>query len=402
MNTSAKPNFRRLVLCALLTLLGWSVFISIISTQHVVSGAFAWADAVQMALHQWLPWAVLSPFVFWLTLRFPIERQAWWLRVPLHIAAGAVALAACMVMNEHLYRPTPPPWTGNGPRRFDGPPPFQQREPDRPGERNAGGPPPRPGPRGRPWWFRVRFNAPIYMIILSLSHAVVYFQRSQQRGRRALELETRLAQAQLQALRMQINPHFLFNTLNAISTLVHSDPKGADEMIGSLSEMLRLSLDTAAEQEVPLQRELDFLNRYLEIERIRFGDRLRIEQNIAPDVQSSLVPTLILQPLVENSIRHGIEPKLAPCVIGLSAQRVGDTLCVSIRDTGVGLSKAAEAGTRDRKGIGLSNTRARLEALYGNRHRFVIQNDPNGGCTVELEMPFHTEPLLPSKNPTLS
>ena len=389
------------MLYLLLAVVGWAVFIGLSSAQHVLSGAFTWADALQMALHQWLPWALLSPFIVWLTFRLPIERNGWRLRVPMHLGACVLSVAACVLMSDYLIEPPPPPWAGQGSRRFEGLPPLDRQPAEGRHEPGPEAPPDGGGPRGHPWGFRVRFNVPIYLIIVSLSHAVAYFRRSQQRGRRALELEAQLAQARLQALRMQIHPHFLFNTLNAISTLVHSDPSAADEMIGGLSEMLRLSLDSAAEQEVPLRRELDFLNHYLQIEQARFGNRLRVEQNVSPEVQNALVPTLILQPLVENAIRHGIEPKLAPGVIGLSAQRVGDSLRLSIRDTGVGFAGHGNAGKAAQNGIGISNTRARLQSLYPSRHRFELHNDPAGGCVVELEIPFHTEvnPAAPQDSP---
>jgi len=247
-----------------------------------------------------------------------------------------------------------------------------------------------------PLWMRSQFNLPIYLVIASLAHTFVYFRRAQQRDRRALELEAHLAQARLQALRTQLNPHFLFNTLNAISTLVHTTPLLADDMIGNLSALLRLSLDSAREPEVPLGRELDFLNPYLEIERIRFGARLRIEKEIAPESRAALVPTFMLQPLVENAIRHGIEPQVAPGVVTIKSHRDGDGLCVTISDTGVGLPEIAGAEVQPAEGIGLSNTRARLQSLYPGRHQFRLHNAAGGGCSAEIKLPFHTQAVSPT------
>jgi LytS/YehU family sensor histidine kinase len=249
-----------------------------------------------------------------------------------------------------------------------------------------------------PLWWRCQFNMPVYLVIVSLAHALVYFRRAQQRDRRALELEANLAQARLQSLRTQLHPHFLFNTLNAISTLVHTAPRQADDMIGNLSALLRLSLDSATEQEVPLGRELDFLDRYLDIEQIRFGPRLRVEKKIAAESRGALVPTFILQPLVENAIRHGIEPQASPGVVGIEARREGETLRVIVSDTGVGLAEGAATATRPAKGIGLSNTRARLQSLYPGRHRFNLHNAAGGGCVAEMEIPFHTETVGPLPN----
>ena len=373
--TAFSPAWRRLFY-ALIFVLGWAVFMGLMSAQHVLSGAFAWTDALRMTLNQWVPWVLFSPFIFWLAFRFPIERVGWKLRLALHAGVCALVVLICAAAGDYLL-PTqgrPPPngiWPNDAIMR--GPPPL---------------------------WFRIQFNMPIYLVIASLGHAFVYFRRAQQRDRRALELETHLAQARLQALRTQLHPHFLFNTLNAISTLVHTAPNQADDMIGNLSTLLRLSLDSATEQEVPLGRELDFLDRYLDIEQIRFGERLRIEKQTSPETRAAWVPTFILQPLVENAIRHGIEPQVAPGVIRISAEREGEKLRLTIADTGVGLPQFSD-GARPLDGIGLSNTRARLQSLYPARHQFSLHNTEAGGCVVEIEIPFHTRAAAAAtSNPT--
>jgi sensor histidine kinase YesM len=167
-----------------------------------------------------------------------------------------------------------------------------------------------------------------------------------------------------------------------------------------LSTLLRLSLDSATEQEVPLGRELDFLDRYLDIEQIRFGQRLRIEKKIAAESRAALVPTFILQPLVENAIRHGIEPQVTPGVVTIASQRDGDILRVTIADTGVGLPELVGREPKPAEGIGLSNTRARLQSLYPSRHRFTLRNAAGGGCVAELEIPFHSHaPAAGPANP---
>ena len=370
--------------------IGWTVFLGLSSAQHVLSGAFTWEQAVHISLYEWLPWTLISPFILWLTMRYPIGWDHLPSRILVHLAGAALAVMLCAWLSDFLFKPPAPDFGQRAGFHPDGQPPplFEMdRHPPR-----AGLPPDfhRMGPP--PFWFRARFNLPIYLTFASLSHAILYFRRSQQRGRRTLELEAQLSDARLQALRMQLHPHFLFNTLNAISTLVHTNPDAADEMIGSLSYMLRLSLDTVMEQEVPLSQELKYFDCYLDIEQIRFGNRLTVKRDIGPELQAALVPTFILQPLVENAIQHGIERNLAHGAIEVSAERVGDFLRLSVRDTGVGLSAGGEA--IEQKGIGLSNTRARLQTLYPGQHRFVLRNATGGGCIAEVEIPFHAETWL--------
>jgi hypothetical protein len=356
----------------LVFLLGWAVFMGLMCVQHFLSGAFTWEDSWRMTFNQWLPWLLSSPFILWLVFRFPIERNKWESRLVVHAGACVLVVLACVIAGDYLFQPP--------------------HDRGHPGDHMMHGPP--------PLWLRWQFNFPIYLVIASLAHSFVYFRRAQQRDRRALELETHLAQARLQALRMQLHPHFLFNTLNAISTLVHTAPALADDMIGNLSTLLRLSLDSATEQEVPLGRELDFLDRYLDIEQIRFGQRLRIEKKIAAESRAALVPTFILQPLVENAIRHGIEPQVTPGVVTIASQRDGDILRVTIADTGVGLPELVGREPKPAEGIGLSNTRARLQSLYPSRHRFTLRNAAGGGCVAELEIPFHSHaPAAGPANP---
>jgi len=217
--------------------------------------------------------------------------------------------------------------------------------------------------------------------------ALAHFHRAQVRERRAIELEGHLAQAKLQALRMQINPHFLFNTLNAISTLVHTNPHTADEMISDLSELFRASLESSGDQEIGLARELDLLQRYLAIEQRRFGERLRVEQDVDPEILAAFVPTLILQPIVENAIRHGVEPQAGVGRITIQARREGDQIKLSVSDNG---KQSFDPSVLERKqdGVGLSNTRGRLQQLYGNEMSFAVNNGELGGWTVVMKIPF--------------
>ena len=201
------------------------------------------------------------------------------------------------------------------------------------------------------------FQFPIYWAIMGVAHAFVFYERARERERHAVMLETGLTKAQLQTLQMQLNPHFLFNTLNSIASLIHENPRAADKMIGSLSDFLRLTLKTSGRSEVTLREELEYLDHYFTIEQIRFGDRLRVEKQIDPAVLNLLVPVLILQPLVENAIKHGVEKQLSPVLVRITAKFASDFLQLQVADNGRGLKDVANAKLAE--GVGLSNTRAR-------------------------------------------
>jgi len=218
--------------------------------------------------------------------------------------------------------------------------------------------------------------------LISAAHALLFYRRSKERERRSLELEATLAKSRLEALTMQLQPHFLFNALNAIAALVHKNPDAADEMLAALSDLLRLTLETSREQELPLRRELEFVERYLMIEHVRFGDRLQFELDVAPETEAALVPTFLLQPLVENAVRHGLEPRSGNGKLVIRARRDNGSLRLSVEDNGVGLSD----GKPGREGIGLANTRARLHELYDGAANVELRN--RDGLTVELTLPF--------------
>ena len=224
-----------------------------------------------------------------------------------------------------------------------------------------------------------------YSTIVGVSYAVAYYRESQARALRAAQLETRLMETRLRTLEAELHPHFLFNTLHAISTLVHSKPDAADRMISRLSDLLRLTFDRSGAPRISLHEELEFLQKYLEIEQTRFQDRLAVEYDIDPETLDAEVPRLILQPLVENAIKHGLSPKPGPGVIRVSAHRLGERLALEVRDNGVGLNERARA--RLDSGVGLSNTRDRLECLYGAAHRLEF-SDGGEGLAVRLEVPF--------------
>jgi len=225
-------------------------------------------------------------------------------------------------------------------------------------------------------------DALVFCVIVVIHHAVVYYRVSKDRAIRASQLEARLAQTQLQMLRMQLQPHFLFNTLHSISALMHKDVRRADSMVAALSDLLRMSLQNIGAQEVPLQSELEFLQRYVEIMSLRFGDRLHVTIDVDPETRDARVPNLFLQPLVENSFRHGFGD-LGQGAIAISVRRDGDMLVCDIVDDGRGL----RAGHKE--GVGLASTRQRLAHLYGDQHIFSLRGAPGEGVHVTMAIPFH-------------
>jgi hypothetical protein len=211
---------------------------------------------------------------------------------------------------------------------------------------------------------------------------------------------TRLVQSELDTLKLQLNPHFLFNALNSAMALIATDPPAAERMVSELSDFLRLVLSTSSEQEVPLERELGLLDRYVAIQRVRFQDRLTVSCNIEDGVRAALVPSLLLQPLVENAIRHGISPRAGAGYVQVAARRVGDKLTITILDDGVGI-RARRSRVRSRgTGLGLTNTRTRLIHLYGDGHEFESGPRDEGGFAVRITIPFRLGRLSPTRNGT--
>jgi LytS/YehU family sensor histidine kinase len=216
---------------------------------------------------------------------------------------------------------------------------------------------------------------------------------------KASRLETQLVEAQLGVLRAQLHPHFLFNALHAISTLVDWRPKQARRMLVRLSELLRLALELSDEQQITLAREMDWLERYLELQQIRFGDRLTVELKIDPESVAALVPPLILQPLVENALEHGVERRISEGKVEIVAERDGKWLRMRVRDNGPGL---VSAPTSSRKCVGVRNTRERLRTLYGDDQQLVLRNRDSEGTEAMVELPFkpHESSLISTERKT--
>jgi two-component system, LytTR family, sensor kinase len=228
--------------------------------------------------------------------------------------------------------------------------------------------------------------------IIGVSHAFFYYRETQHRALLNAQLETRLVAAHLQTLQSQLHPHFLFNTLHAISVLMHRDVAAADRMLIRLSDLLRMTLDAAARPEIRLSEEMDFLSKYLQIEQVRLGDRLTLHFDVDNDVLDAMVPALVLQPLVENAIKHGIAPHTGPGRIAVSARAEGEMLVMTVSDTGPGPNERAMASLST--GIGVSNTRARLTTKFGARFRFEFQRHRDN-FTVLVAIPFRQETAPP-------
>jgi signal transduction histidine kinase len=310
----------------------------------------------------WICWALLVPGIIWMGRRFPLQRDAWVRHTGIHIVSVALFVFSHAVLTVSLRGPILT-WMG---RDWSWWPAFQQL-----------------------FFLNFDWEMMVYWGVLGVSMALDFHRSAQAQALNAAQLETRLAEASLQSLQRQLHPHFLFNTLHTISALVHKDPEAADAMLAQLSDLLRLTLDRVGTQEVPLKEELDFLEKYIDIERTRFGERLQVSMHVEPETLDAAVPNLLLQPLVENAIRHGIAKKVDGGRVEIGARRDGDTLCLSVRDTGPGLS--ADKRSALTTGVGLSNTRSRLAQLFGERHRFEFHEPADGGLAVQIAIPYSVD-----------
>jgi sensor histidine kinase YesM len=304
-------------------------------------------------VESWL-WAALTPGIFWLGGRVGHERRSLLWRILVLVAIGVgisivvyllLAIARDQVFESIAVRR----------RRF------------RPTREIAS--------------FRFVPQLLFYFAILAAGYAREYFLRTREQEAHASRLQAQLAEARLEALRMQMNPHFLFNTLHAVSAMVERDPAGVRKMIARLSELLRHTTDTHATDEVPLRDELDLLGRYIEIMEVRFQGRLKIERRIDPETLGAIVPNLILQPIVENALEHGVSRAKGEGRIELASERRGDLLVLTVRDNGPGVHN-------ETPGVGLANTRARLSQLYGDRGTLRLTTPAEGGTLAEIALPF--------------
>jgi two-component system, LytTR family, sensor kinase len=327
-----------------------------------------WTSLVVLNCTYWYIWALFTPSIVWLSQHFRFERQGLVRAILIHLPSVSLFsfahIAAMAGVHWWLFAP-------------DGT--FS-------------------------WAIEVKRSALLnfdwemmtYWAIAGLSHAVLYYRESRDRALRGSQLETQLVEAQMAALRQQLQPHFLFNTLHAISALMHRDVDAADRTLMRLSDLLRMTLENLGQQESTLKAELDFVSKYLEIEQTRFADRLVVRFDIEPETLDALVPTLLLQPLVENAIKHGISKKSGPGHIDIRARPDHDKLWIEVRDDGRGLSETAL--TAIQKGIGVSTTRARLQHQFGADFRFEFHRLEEGVAVV-VALPWRTEARLDEPHP---
>ncbi len=331
---------------------------------HLVDGEPFDVERALWRVVAWYTWVPTTMIILWLARRFPIDRQRWFFSVPLHLV-GAVAMS---VFSSSFYV-----GAQAGVALFSGEL-FSFAE----GLRAA-------------FSRYVAFDAAVYMAMVAVAHAFSYHRRYREREVLASRLQAQLAEAHLHALKMQLHPHFLFNTLNTIAMLVRQQrEEDAVEMLAGLGELLRYVLDHAGDQEVTLEEEIALLRSYVALEQIRFDGRLTLDLDLAPDVLKARVPALLLQPLVENAIRHGIEPTGRAGRLKISARRDDAGLRLQVRDNGIGLP--AGWGFEANRGIGLSNTQQRLERLYDHAYQMKISSGPAEGATVALTFPFNAIP----------
>jgi two-component system LytT family sensor kinase len=352
---------------AILFVAGWTV-IGVVFATVAYAGAFhegnrrlLYSDAIRYNLIYFYVWAGLALLLVHFSRRFPVELRPLRSRnLLLHIPAILVFAAVHQTIHLAIY--------------------FSLV----------------PGARGRfasvPAAFRASFGYGFYidliiaLLIVIATHALLYYRRLKASELTQATLKTQLVEAQLKALKMQLHPHFLFNTLHSISSLVLEDPARANVMIARLGDFLRLTLEHSDEQTVTLKEEIEFLRCYLDIEQARFGERLSVRFNIDPPTWSASVPHLILQPIVENAIQYAIAPRAAPGRIEIEANRAGSVLRLAVKDDGGGMRAGDEAS--ERRGVGLSNVRARLQQMYGCHAALETLNGAEGGLTVTLQMPW--------------
>ena len=331
---------------------------SVITYSYSGTRAMSGARLLAYALADWYVWALLAPGILWLTRRFDFTRHPWWsaaVHAPASIAFVFVRMRLRLLVGVLI-----------------------------PSVRMSA-----PGVMSS-----MALQVFVYWAIVAVAVALEYQRMYREEQVAAVGLKTQLARAELGLLKMQLQPHFLFNTLNAISEQVHTDPDAAERMITHLSELLRHTVGSAQVHEISLGEELALLERYLDIQRARFTGRLEVTLDVDVGAMDALVPNLVLQPLVENAIRHGIAPRASGGRVEVFVRRQAQEgrLLLEVRDDGVGLEQSrlrggSDANERDR--VGIANTVARLRQLYGDDFTFALDAAAGGGTIASISLPFH-------------
>lgn len=342
----------------------WTVYglLTAVQTHYryaVIDRPFSWWHSILAEVSFAWIWALATPFVLWMAERFPIGKSRWWFNCSAHLACAVVLGILTKALWDASIHPLVHPdmaqtWA--------------------------------PGNALQMSLLSLDYGVLHYGIVLLAQLSSTYFLRAEKDRLRASRLEAELARAQLQALKMQLHPHFLFNTLNTISEMIHEDPDTAERMVIRLSDFLRLTLDHLGVPEVPLMTEIDFLKRYLEIEKMRFEDRLEVEFDVEPAALHGRVPNLILQPIVENALKHGLSKIAGTGRLRIRAKSAGGKLFLRVLDNGPGIASGGRPKLKE--GIGITNTRRRLHQAYGRDHIFSISNADGGGCQVTIELPM--------------
>ena len=354
----ARPDAQSLALLAL-WLVPAAVALGQIYIEQTLAGeSVDWTVALWTTVPNWALWTLMTPAVAWLAVRMAPGRAPIWQIAVAHAGGAALALGFHAVGNVAAFRLAglPAEWTWTDVQTH--------------------------------YALRAHVNAVAYALVVAATWAWCAARRRRQREAREAELRASLAEAELDALRMQLRPHFLFNALHAVgATVRNGEGERAVSMLSSLGDLLRMSLESDGTDEIPLRRELDVLDRYLALEKVRFADRLAVHVSASEDARRARVPAWVLQPLVENALKHGIAPKPGPASVRVDARREADALVITVVDDGVGLDGAKRRVPST--GVGLANTRARLDALYGDHASLTLAPGPLGvGAEARLTLPY--------------
>jgi two-component system LytT family sensor kinase len=360
----ATTNWKRI----LTPLALWGLLVLFFSTRTEVRGEplvwipITWGQALRISLAQWTAWGVLALMIVWIDRRLPIERDALFRRFLFHAPLSLIFTVAFTYFNYLILVLLNAP---RDPSMLSG------------------------GVLAASWRSIHQISLLVYWVIVGTYIATNYQNHLKNRLVRTAELERLLSESRLNALRSQLQPHFLFNALNAVSAQVETDPKAARLMLERLGELLRLSLDHIDQQEIRLDQELAFVEKYLQLQAMRFEDRLEVSMNIDHAAYEAMVPPFILQPLVENAVRHGVSARSARGTIAVAAWRADGSVRLSVRDNGPGLPGGWSL--EHHQGIGIANTRERLRHLYGEGNQSLeLSPEPGGGVRVDLRMPFRS------------